>query len=468
MFQPNEAVLVGVSGGADSVALTHALLALAPRWGLKLGIAHLNHGLRPMDADKDEQFVTSLAGQLGLPLYLGKEDLHAFRKRSNLSPEEAARVRRYAFLKKIRNDEGYSKIATAHHADDNAESVLMYLIRGSGPLGICGIAPVNELAIVRPLLGVGRRDIMNFLAANRIHFVTDSSNRDMRFTRNRIRHELVPLLQKFYNSNIAATVNRLADIMRAEEDWLEQIIAPALAQATLAVNEQKICLSRAFLGKMHLAQQRRVVRKAIGLIKGDLRRIHLRHVDDVLTLAGPSGALGQLDLPDGLVVAGGRDQITIERVAGAGKGRSDRGPSDRPANYHYLVSKPGRSAIRLHIRETACDLEFSILKRERIERLKSVGPNVAFFDLERLSFPLTIRNPRPGDRFGPLGMKGSQKISDFFVNHKVPRSVRGQTPLLESNGTIIWIAGYRSDHATRIRCSTTRALKAEFFLPKPQ
>jgi tRNA(Ile)-lysidine synthase len=468
MFEPDEAVLVGVSGGADSVALIHALLALAPRWGLRLGIAHLNHGLRPVDADKDERFVASLAGQLGLPLYIGKDDIRAFRKRSKLSPEEAARVCRYSFLEQIRHDKKYSKIALAHHADDNAELVLMYLIRGSGPLGISGMAPVNQRAIVRPLLGMGRREIMNFLAANRIDFVTDGSNLEMQFARNRIRHELVPLLQKFYNPNIVATLNRLAAINRAEEEWLEQIIRPALAQATLALNEKKISLSLSHLAKMHLGQQRRVVRKAIGLIKGDLRRIHLRHVDDVLKLAGRSGAFGQLNLPDGLAVERNYDQISFARVAGAGKGRPYRGASDPTANYHYLVSKPGRSAIRLHISETACDLEFSILEREQIECLKGAGPNIAFFDLERLSFPLTIRNPKPGDRFWPLGMKGSQKVSDFFINRKAPRSMRGQTPLLESNGSIIWIAGYRSDHTTRVGHSTTRALKAEFFLPEPQ
>jgi tRNA(Ile)-lysidine synthase len=468
MFQPREAVLIGVSGGPDSVALTHVLLALAPRWGLKLGIAHLNHGLRAGDAEFDEQFVASLAGQLGLPLYIGKDDVDAFRKRRRLSPEEAARVRRHAFLERIRHDEGYRKIALAHHADDNAELVLMYLIRGSGPLGLCAMAPVNERAIVRPLLGVGRREILDFLAANGIDFVTDSSNLQLQFTRNRIRHELIPLLQEFYNPNIAVTVNRLAGIMRSEEEWLEQIISPALAQATLALSETSIRLSWPRLATMHVAQQRRVIRKAIDLIKGDLRRIHLRHVDDVLARAGRNEACGQLDLPDGLAVEYGSDQIRIARGGSGGRDRGDRLTPKRPVHYRYLVSKPEKSAIRLHISETACDLEFSILKRKQIKSLQGAGPNVAFFDLQRLRFPLTIRNPRPGDRFWPLGMKGSQKLSDFFINRKVPRSMRGQTPLLESNGDIIWIAGYRSDHTSRVSRSTTQALKAEFFLPQRQ
>jgi tRNA(Ile)-lysidine synthase len=160
--------------------------------------------------------------------------------------------------------------------------------------------------------------------------------------------------------------------------------------------------------------------------------------------------------------------VRIARAAAAGQGRRVRGSTDHLAVYRYLVSRPVESAIQLHISETACDLEFSILNREQIDCLESAAPQIACFDLERLSFPLIVRNPRPGDRFWPLGMKGTQKISDFFINRKVSRSMRRQTALLESNGKIIWVVGYRTDHTTRIRPLTARALKVEFCLPKPQ
>jgi tRNA(Ile)-lysidine synthase len=199
MLQNADAVLVAVSGGADSVALLHILLELAPKYSLRMAIAHLNHGLRQKESDRDEAFVASLAKQLELPFYVGREDVRGYRQRHRLSIEDAARQVRYRFYNSVAVNYGYGKIALGHHGDDNAELILMNLLRGSGPLGLSGISPVRDGKIVRPLINLRRSEIMDYVAAKNLDYVTDSSNWDLKFRRNKIRTRLIPQLKSGYN-----------------------------------------------------------------------------------------------------------------------------------------------------------------------------------------------------------------------------------------------------------------------------
>ena len=195
MVQNGDAVLVAVSGGADSVALVYILLELAPQYSFRMAIAHLNHCLREKESDRDEAFVASLAKKLELPFYIGREDVLRYQKRHRLSLEDAARQVRYRFYDSIAAKYGYGKIALGHHADDNAELVLMNLLRGSGPLGLSGIPPVRDNRIVRPLINLRRSEIMDYAAVKKLDYVTDSSNWNLKFHRNKIRARLIPQLK---------------------------------------------------------------------------------------------------------------------------------------------------------------------------------------------------------------------------------------------------------------------------------
>ena len=226
MFKPNDKVLVGVSGGPDSVALLHVLLELTPKYDLKLGIAHLNHGLRGQEADADAEFVSSLAQNFDLPCYIKKRNIRQYHSHNKLSPEEAAGQIRYSFYFEVAEKYGFDKIALGHQANDNAEHVLMYLLRGSGPLGLSGIPPIRGGKIVRPMLRLTRSQIENYLAATGLESITDRSNTDLQFTRNRLRYQLLPILISAYNPRLIETLNRLAEIMRTEEQWINDTIRP--------------------------------------------------------------------------------------------------------------------------------------------------------------------------------------------------------------------------------------------------
>ncbi|MBW2620551.1 MAG: tRNA lysidine(34) synthetase TilS, partial [Deltaproteobacteria bacterium] len=237
MLKPGDSVLIGVSGGPDSVALFHVLLTLASRFSLRIGVAHLDHCLRQNDSDKDAEFVASLAARFDIPCYIHKANVRKYQLENKLSLEEAARRVRHTFLNRVAEKNSFNKIALGHHFDDNAELVLMNLFRGSGPLGISGIPPVRDGKIIRPLIRSNRSEIIAFLDKNGIKYISDSSNRDTRFLRNRIRHDLIPLLKTSYNPKITQNLNRLASIVRSEEEWIEDVIHPLFKKAVINIQD---------------------------------------------------------------------------------------------------------------------------------------------------------------------------------------------------------------------------------------
>lgn len=460
MFKPKDSVLVGVSGGPDSVALLYVLLALASTFSLRIGVAHLNHCLRQDDSDKDAEFVASLARKLNLPCYITKKDVRRYQQKNKLSLEEAARSVRYAFLNNVAERNRFNKIALGHHSDDNAELVLMYIFRGSGPLGISGIPPKRDEKIVRPLIRSTRSEVIEFLSENRLRYVSDSSNTDRKYLRNKIRHELIPSLKASYNPRITETLNRLASIIRREDEWIEDIITPIFEKSALAVEGDKIVLSVQRLDGIHIAAKRRVIRKAIKRIKGDLRRITLTHIDSTISLLEKGPAYACLDLPDRIRIRKKRNILILSREKSALRSLDVKSIDGETLFFEYKISKPGA----LFIKEINTQLKLSETGIENLHDVHGTGHQIAFFDMDNLAFPLVVRNFRPGDRFTPLGMTGTQKVKKYFINNKVPRTERERCPLLLSQGKIIWVVGYRIDDFVKIKSSTKNVLKAELFL----
>ncbi len=465
MLQPAEAVLVAVSGGADSVALLHILKILAPAYSIRLGIAHLNHGLRGADADRDARFVAALADESNLRCHIETVDVQRYRLRRKLSLEEAARQVRYDFYAATAARHGYAKIALGHHADDNAESVLMFLFRGSGPTGLSGIQPVRNGKIIRPLIRLTRRQTREYLDEKGIPHVSDSSNRDHRFLRNRIRNELIPQLKADYNPAIIRSLNRLADIFRKENEWLEPVIAPIFEQIVTGTGRDRLAVSLESFGEFPEAVQRRLVRKAIAAVKGDLRRISFSHIDAVNRLAVSGPMRGALDLPDGIRVD--RQDRTLLFIKGAYPHRAGPGGkliAEAP-QFRYTVANPFRQPLQLEVPEIGLQMHFSVLTIQKPLDFQQGGQNEAFFDMEKLTFPLILRNVQPGDRFKPLGMSsGSQKVKKYFIDHKVPHKQRSRHPVLLSGDQIIWVVGRRISETCKVGISTRRVLKAAVYL----
>jgi tRNA(Ile)-lysidine synthase len=464
MFKSNEKVLVGVSGGSDSVALLHVLLELTPRYAFTLGIAHLNHGLRGREANADAEFVSSLARKYALPFYTEKRNTRQYQTRYKLSLEEAARQIRYAFFIEVAKKYGFDKIALGHQANDNAENVLMYLLRGSGTRGLSGIPPIREGKIVRPLLGITKSQIENYLAAAGLASVTDRSNAELQFTRNRLRHQLLPVLISSYNPRLIETLNRLAEIMRAEERWIRDTVTPVFDDLIVEKTAGILTLSVPALHAVQTAVLRRIIRMALETVKGDLRRITFTHIESTRKLLGKNWAYGHLNLPGHITIRRQGDKLLIYREKDAPKHHRLKPGNYRDHVFSYPVPAPGLKPVVVKIKETGARLVFTITRAGNIADIRKAGQHVAFFDMHGLTFPLTIRNLRPGDRFNPLGMTGTQKVKDFFINRKIPRSNRSRYPLLLNLDRIIWVAGHRIDHSVRVTDATENILKVELFL----
>lgn len=466
MLKKGDNVLMGVSGGADSMAMVHVLLMLcSAALDIRMGIAHLDHGLRGTQSQWDARFVDGVAQKFNLPFHLKKADIRKFSIDQKLSLEEAGRALRYEFLFKTAKEHGFDKIALGHNRDDMAETVLMNILRGSGPKGLAGIPPKRGI-IIRPLIDIRKSDIEAFLSNENIGFVTDSSNNDLCFLRNQIRIELIPLLAFAYNSEIVETLSRMAEIFREEQSWIDTIINPLLESVRLPEDEPNIALSIPDLKKAPLAAARRIIRKAIFQVKGNLHGVGFRHIDAIFEqVLSTHGKNKILDLPGPIRIK--REDHRLLIVRRKNSGRPQNNPVDKMPNFpgfSYQINEPGS----VYIREIDHWIELQPLSAEQVNRLKSINGikktgQEAYMDMSCAGFPITIRSWYPEDRFSPLGLQGSQKVKKFLSNNKVPLPERKNVAVLEYAGRIIWVAGFRIDNCVRVKTDSKNILKARLF-----
>ena len=306
-------MLAAVSGGPDSTALLHLLCHLRQTYDITIGIAHLNHLLRPEEADRDSDFVRSLARKLALPSHIESTDINALSKKERLSIETAGRLARYDFFDRIADRYGYTKIATGHTRNDNAEQVLMNLIRGTGAKGLCGIPACRNHRIIRPMIGIAKTQILNYLNRNQLRYMEDSSNSDPAFLRNRIRNQLIPALEQEYNSEVVESLTRVSRIMQMDNDYLDRESKKAFTDCRISRTADSLDLSVPRLEALHPALQNRVLRRSIQTLKSNLNRISFAHLQEVIqfSFTAPSGK--SLDLPDQIRVYKKREHIKIKK-----------------------------------------------------------------------------------------------------------------------------------------------------------
>ncbi len=350
----------------------------------------------------------------------------------------------------VASEHSAGKIAVGHHAVDNAESVLIHLFRGTGPLGLSGIPPVRGKRIIRPLMDVTRRQILNFLDREGFEFVQDRSNVDLKYLRNRVRHELLPHLRKHYNPNIVSALNRLSSILRDEEDFWNQEARKAFEGLLLVQKPDRISLSVPKLLHLHPALFRRVLREALSSLAGNLRRVGHVHVESVWRLIATPSPTGHLDLPSGIRVVRVREEVGFFL-----------GNPEHPLSFEYEIPGMGTTLIS----EIDAVLRLSECRRTEISDPKDCTEVTALFYRAAVTIPVQVRKVRPGDRFRPLGMAGSQKVKTFFINQKVPRPDRKRCPILMSGGRIIWVGGFRIDDSVKITEQTKEVVKAELLPP---
>lgn len=446
MFDPEDGILVAVSGGPDSVALLHILLALPMLQNHGIGVAHFNHLLRNDASDADAAFVKQLCESLGLPCFLGAFDCRNQPFGPGVSPEDAARKARYRFLFETAQQHGYRKIALGHQADDNAEQVLLALFRGSGLKGVAGIPPVRNGIIVRPLIRIRKKALLDFLRTNDLDWRIDASNADTVFLRNALRHEIMPQLQRRFSDAVPEILNRFAQIASDEDEWVETLITPLMQGIIEPYGPDGIRMLCGPLRPLHRAAQRRIVVRALALLKHNRLHLSFFHVEAILGLLDRSGNRA-LHLPDGVLVQKTGDEIRLRRVP---KRSGRRNRPDPTAGYAYLLTRPEMNRpTRLRIAEANAEILAEILPAG--DACDLGDSDQAFFDAAGPRFPLTVRSPRPGDRFWPMGMAGSKKLSRCLMDRKIPREFRSLWPIVVSEGDILWVCGLRRGSAHPVK-----------------
>jgi len=444
------AVLVAVSGGADSVALLHVLAELAtdPHRRYRVHVGHLDHALRT-DAAEDARFVADLADALALPVLAERIDV-ASKIEPGESLEGAARRVRYDFLGRAARRCGCDFIATAHHADDNVETVLHRIVRGTGVEGLAGIRPKRPLAgegrpyLIRPMLNVRRSEIEAFLAARSITWRDDSTNTDRRYTRNRIRAELLPLLREHYNPKIDAAIHRLIQAASWAEQTLSCVAEQSLAESVLEFSPGQLALAVEKVNSLGPAAASLVVRAALEAAAAPMRRIGMDHIQRVLGLLAQSSGTGRIELPDGVRIERRYDRLLI---------RTEPAPTN-PPDVTCPVAWPGRTDLpdgsALHVTLQAGgagDLPGFIAGKDSFTEM---------IDADRITPPVTLRRWRDGDRFNPLGGPGTQKLSDFFGSARVSPDARRKAWVLTDAEGIVWVTLHRIDSRVRITDTTAK------------
>ncbi len=313
MLTDGDSILAAVSGGPDSMALVLALMTLKEEYNLTIGIAHVNHQLRENASQRDENFVKDFARELSLPFYCERIDVNAYAKTHKLSTEAAGRKIRYLFFEKTAQTSGYTKIATGHHKDDNAELVLMNLLRGSGPKGLSGIPPVRGKTFIRPLIQMSKHQIHQFLKTKNQLFMEDASNTDTQYLRNKIRHELIPHLASEYNPEIVDALDRLSHILRQEETVWQKQTKEQLDQCLIKQSPKSLVLSKPRMTALDSARLNRIFRMAIEQIKTNLKSISHLHISTAIDFCFNNDSGKSIDLPGQIRIYKTFDTITIQK-----------------------------------------------------------------------------------------------------------------------------------------------------------
>jgi len=477
LVSPKEIVVVAVSGGPDSVCLLHLLARWQDKLDIKLHVAHLNHQLRGLESEADALYVASLAKQVGVPVSIDGQDVAAYRAERKCSLEEAARELRYKFLAGVAKGAKASRVALGHTRDDQVETILLHILRGTGTFGLRGLEPCSplpspypaseakksRLLLIRPLLDIAREETVNYCQIQGLEPRFDSSNLSLSFMRNRLRLELLPLLRK-YNPNVNQALLRLADIARTDNSFIEQ-------QASQFWNEvarqegNAIHLNKREILALPIALQRQLIRLAIDRVLGDSRDIEASHIEVLRGLLNKP-ASKRISLPRDLVGLSGYHEIAIA----VDRGLPIYAPCPfLPIESEFLLKVPGETMLpgwRVIAKIVPFDTGQSFELGEARPTFASVsdeGGGSAHFDLKQTGTVLFVRRRQLGDRFNPLGMDLPKKLQDFMVDSKIPSSWRDRIPLVCSPEQIIWVVGWRIDHKVRVTEATKEVLSLEFI-----
>lgn len=436
LINEGDTLIVGASGGPDSQFLIHILNNLRRELGFDMVLAHLNH-LHRKEAIEDEKLVKETAEKLGLKFYSRSSSMDDLAKKLKISSEDAGRRLRYEFFDELARNFSDSKIAVAHNKDDQAETVLMRIIRGTGLDGLRAM-DYKSGNIIRPILNIRKSEILSYLDTNNISYAIDLTNFENDYTRNKVRLDIIPALSEI-NPNVIDSLFKLSMIARDDLSILDKVVDEQFNEIA-RINKKKIIFDKNKFENTDPAILRRIMRKSVEILKGDIKNFSKENLDDFLNI---------ISLDNGKVLI--KDDVSLRK------------------SYKYYVleeskkkDKNGKEIFLEAEDQVKFDgfyLKSSIINNGKYKKDRNIG----YFDFDKLDFPLKIRTRLPGDRFVPLGHMSEKKLKDFFIDQKIDRNKRDEIPLVLSDDKIIWIASLRISDCYKVTSSTKKILKIEVY-----
>jgi tRNA(Ile)-lysidine synthase len=452
MIEPGDRIVVGVSGGIDSMTLLHVLCCLKGEYRLTLSVAHLDHQLRP-DSERDARFVADHAQHLELPCVVGRASVSELASRERLSLEDAARRARYDFLQRTAEQMRANRLALGHTLNDQVETFFMRLLRGSGLQGLGGIPPTRvltpTLTLIRPFIKTTRAQIEAYAQQHRLNYREDPTNQETHFTRNQIRHELLVWLEREFNPNLLKTVGRTQELLQRAARFLEKLTEGELAKLTLKREKSSLRLDRIAFEALDPFVQSLTLREAIRRVHKRAAEVGYDHIEEMLTKIR-SAPRSRVELPGRLLLKMNAQTLELARA---------RVRHSRPFDFEIeLCGTTVVTEIGWRFTGELLDLDRETFVHQ-MKAPRGGSPLEVYFDFDTIKGRLHVRRRRPGDRFAPFGLKGTKKLQDFFVDEKVPAEERDQIPLLCDEQEILWVVGRRTSHDYRVRARTRRILK---------
>jgi tRNA(Ile)-lysidine synthase len=426
MINCGDGIVVGLSGGPDSVCMLHILNSLRQLYDIRLYAVHLNHMIRGEEADRDEQYAREFSNQLGIPFISRSIDVPSFAAEHQMSEEEAGRYQRYKLFEEIAQKVGAKRIAIAHNMNDQAETVIMHFLRGSGISGMGGIRPIRAGRYIRPLIYCTREEIEAYCSEQGLSPMHDSTNSEDIYARNKLRLELMPYLQNNFNPNIIECISKAADLARQDDDYLN-----SRALIELEKIKKKDGISVSEFNLLHISIKRRIIRLVIEKAKGSLDNIESKHIEDCIDIISKGRTGKCISLPDGVICRIQYDCFQILK---------------RNIIEDFQYSLPDSGIVYVN--------EADMMVSTRLFRKKDGqffdDRFIKYFDYDKIGNGLIIRNRRNGDYICPKGMKGTKKLKDYFIDKKVPSDKRQSALIIAAGSEVLWLIGMRDTRNYKI------------------
>lgn len=448
MIKKGQTIIVGVSGGFDSITLLDILYKIKDKYGFKLIVAHVNHGVRGVEADSDEIFVKQRAKKYGLEFISTRIDMNEYAKKNKISKEEAGRKLRYKFFNSIEKDKEF-KIAVAHNKNDQAETLLMRLIRGTGLDGLTGINYKSQ-NIIRPLLNIERKEIEKYCKQKKLNPRIDKTNLMPIYERNKVRLKLIPYIEENFSENIVETLYRLSEIAKNDVKILEEFTDSKLKKLMLEFKQNKLILDIKEFNKLDMGVKSRVLRKAINNVNGNLAGIEENKIINAINFIREEKTGKSIDINKNIKIRINYNKLNVEKCE-----------KDNKVRYNYKIAINQEINQEIEISEINVKIKLSVKSIQEVGKERKKSQSQQYFDYDKIEEDIYIRNRIDGDKVKFLGIDGYKKLKNYFIDEKIERKKRDNIPLLLFGNKIAWIIGYRRANIALLNKNTKNVLIVE-------